>query len=218
MTPLTVNIQHNEFNSHLGFMQVQFKNEDLQPIRDEIQKILDGTVTRQDWKPNLAGNIDKEYLLTDCFDYVADLVGALIPSYDQHFNYVKGFDMLTGDVPIVLDNLWVNFQKRYEFNPVHNHRGVLSFVIWLEVPFYIEDELTQGPGRTSNANKPGHFVFYYPSTGQPKGSIASTALAVDKSWENRLVLFPAALDHAVYPFYTSNQYRISVSGNFKFKV
>lgn len=213
-----LNVQHNEFNSETGFMQVHFNDNDLQPIRDEIQKILDGNVTRKDWRASLAGNIDKEYLLTDCFDYVEDLVGALIPSYDQHFNYIKGFDMLTGNVPIVLDNLWVNFQKKHEFNPVHHHTGILSFVIWLQVPYYMEDEMSQGPGKASNANHPGHFVFYYPSIGRPKANIASTTLAVDRNWENILVLFPASLDHAVYPFYTSDQYRISVSGNFKFKV
>jgi len=31
-------------------------------------------------------------------------------------------------------------------------------------------------------------------------------------------MFPSQLIHAVYPFYTSDEYRISVSGNIKFKV
>jgi hypothetical protein len=36
--------------------------------------------------------------------------------------------------------------------------------------------------------------------------------------ENTLLLFPAKLTHAVYPFYSSDDYRISVSGNVVFKV
>ena len=33
-----------------------------------------------------------------------------------------------------LDNLWVNFQRQYDFNPPHNHLGSLSFVTYLNVP------------------------------------------------------------------------------------
>jgi hypothetical protein len=42
-------------------------------------------------------------------------------------------------------------------------------------------------------------------------------LPVDKTWENVIVLFPAGLTHSVSPFYSSDDYRISVAGNIKFK-
>jgi len=36
---------------------------------------------------------------------------------------------------------------------------------------------------------------------------------VDKSWEGTIIMFPAFLHHMVHPFYTSDEYRISISGN-----
>ena len=29
-----------------------------------------------------------------------------------------------------LHSLWVNYQSKHEFNPVHIHDGLFSFVIW----------------------------------------------------------------------------------------
>ena len=33
-----------------------------------------------------------------------------------------------------LSNFWVNFQHQHEFNPAHNHTGIYSFVVWLQIP------------------------------------------------------------------------------------
>jgi hypothetical protein len=41
---------------------------------------------------------------------------------------------------------------------------------------------------------------------------------VDNTWEGKMALFPADLNHIVYPFYTSEDYRISISGNVGFKL
>ena len=43
----------------------------------------------------------------------------------------------------------------------------------------------------------------------------SLSLLADQ--ERVMLVFPAALQHAVYPFYTSDDYRISVSGNVRLK-
>ena len=34
-----------------------------------------------------------------------------------------------------------------------------------------------------------------------------------KSDEKKIIMFPAGLNHVVYPFYTSDDYRITISGN-----
>ena len=38
-------------------------------------------------------------------------------------------------------------------------------------------------------------------------------LAVDKTFEGKMLMFDASQMHYVSPFYTSNDYRITVSGN-----
>ena len=43
-------------------------------------------------------------------------------------------------------------------------------------------------------------------------------LPVDKSFEGKMLMFSANQLHEVYPFYTSDDLRVTVSGNFKYKV
>ena len=38
-------------------------------------------------------------------------------------------------------------------------------------------------------------------------------IPIDSTWEGHIIMFPANLQHCVYPFYTSDDTRISFSGN-----
>jgi hypothetical protein len=59
---------------------------------------------------------------------------------------------------------------------------------------------------------PGHFEFLYINT---MGEIVPYRIPADKTYNNTLLVFPANLRHGVYPFASSNKFRISVSGNYK---
>ena len=37
-------------------------------------------------------------------------------------------------------DVWVNFQKKHEYNPSHIHGGEISFVLWMKIPYTQEDE------------------------------------------------------------------------------
>jgi hypothetical protein len=56
------------------------------------------------------------------------------------------------------------------------------------------------------------FNFHYTDI---LGNITHYSLPVDKTWEKKLIVFSSDLNHSVNPFYTSNEYRISVAGNFE---
>ena len=45
------------------------------------------------------------------------------------------------------------------------------------------------------------------------GEIITHRLNIDKTWEGKIVMFPSYLMHTVYPFFTSDEYRISIAGN-----
>jgi hypothetical protein len=47
----------------------------------------------------------------------------------------------------MMGDAWVNFQEKYEYNPIHLHDGVFSYVIWYQIPFYKEDEIKYGAGK-----------------------------------------------------------------------
>ena len=60
----------------------------------------------------------------------------------------------------------------------------------------------------------GKFELFYQDT---MGGLSAVTLPIDKSFENTMLLFPAQMHHCVYPFYTSDDYRVSIAGNFFLK-
>lgn len=137
-------------------------------------------------------------------------------SFDEKFKrFWKRQVFLTKNCELSISSTWVNFQKKYEFNPPHVHDGLFSFVIWHKVPFKMEDERARLPNISEPDFRAGMFAFFF---SDPSGRITQEALPVDNSWEGKVALFPASLNHCVYPFYTSDEYRVSISGNIGFKI
>lgn len=193
-----------------GYVEKKFTDEQLQPIRDEIIKIQSNFSDAIRNNDKLIGHIEKEFKLVDCFDHVEKLISPMIIAYEQRFGYTKSITVNSIDLPIRLHSLWVNMMKKHEHNPVHNHTGVFSFVIWIDIPYSFEEEIKQAP-EVTKTNKPsaGQFYFIVPST---LGHLIVREVPAEK---NKGIVFPADFHHTVYPFYTSEGYRISVSGNFK---
>jgi hypothetical protein len=111
-----------------------------------------------------------------------------------------------------INSLWVNFQKKGEFQPVHNHTGLLSFVIWMDIPYDWKDE-TKLPFARSNTKSPpgGNFSFVH-STSTSR-SVLDYNIMLSPEMNGYCCVFPSDLCHQVYPFYTSDKERISISGN-----
>ena len=187
-----------------------------QDITDKLNEVIKGK-NLQPANMDLAGNIKNEFLIPEGKEHVYPLIFALIDKhkeqYPQHFKKITGY---TGkkEISLQLHSLWVNFQKKYEFNPIHVHEGLFSFVFWHKIPYKIENEIARYPNMKPDQVKAGHFAFL--QIGE-MGRIQSIDLPVDNSWEGKCALFPAKLNHLVYPFYTSDDYRISISGNLGFK-
>lgn len=202
---------------NIGFVTRQLTNEELQPILDEVNEIKDNFSNFESQRKNshLAGNIDREYSLTKSHKHIYDTVMPSALKFNEQFDYFKLF--LQGStpkqVPFILQSAWVNFQQKHEFNPTHDHSGVLSYVIWLKIPYNIEDEFQLDFVKRSNTPEAGCFEFLY---NDALGKINKYPIPVDKKMEGVLCVFPASLYHQVYPFYTSDEYRITVSGNLKF--
>ena len=210
-------MQYNTIGfKNYGCINAKFSESDLAPIKTEINNIQNNfeLYEKQKYNITLAGNIKREYKLIESHKHVEKLVLPLLHEYDKEFNYMKNFSMLTHGVPFVLDSCWVNFQKKYEFNPAHNHFGILSFVIWTHVPYDMDEERKLSPGAESNLNSAGLFSLLYSNT---SGKIAPHHIPIDKNMENNILIFPSNFYHMVYPFFSSDGYRISVSGNFKLK-
>jgi hypothetical protein len=144
----------------------------------------------------------------------------LIVAHETRYRYFnKMYNSMTSipaeQVELELERIWVNIQRKGEFLPIHNHSGIYSFVIWVDIPFNIEDESISSPNPTTEKNRAGLFQFVYTDT---LGKVGLLTLPVDKKWQGRICVFPAELNHQVYPFYSTDDVRVSIAGNFRIHV
>jgi len=178
-------------------------------LKEQIN-LLQGKTGKQH---SLAGNIREEWDIKEAIPLFESYIFNLINKHPNHINFLLSEKKkFIGDtIPqLKLENLWVNFQKKYEFNPVHSHDGLFSFVIFVKIPYDLKEELKNGPGVLSNTNVASCLQFYVTNV---LGKHSTETVFVDKSYEGGVYFFNAETKHCVYPFYTSEDYRITVSGN-----
>ena len=156
----------------------------------------------------LAGQITKEYQITKSRELLDPFLEEMGRAFQKEWDY---YPKENPNKNLKVDSVWVNMQKKLEVNPLHNHDGTLSFVAWLHVPFKLEDERNMENCKNSRTVElASTFQFVYTTA---LGTIANCPMFVESGWEGRIVMFPAKLLHVVYPFQTSDDYRISIAGN-----
>ena len=228
--------QHNVYHPLLPSICVGYYMEKVPQIlmnglNKQIEDIQNNFSTTDTYNKYLVGHIQHEYALipsNDLLNFVLKTCNTYNDLSAKHpSNAVQNYflsqvrvsenilaeenahnwDVSTGK------DFWVNFQSKYEYNPPHVHSGIFSFVIWSKIPYKREDEEQMYPSIDKNINKNGCFTFYH----MENGTLIETLFYLDSQYENTICVFPSILNHAVFPFYTSDEYRISVSGNIYLK-
>ena len=163
-------------------------------------------MAKEDHKDKLVGHLASSLALPDTEGKLNECVVNMAKNmYNGYFQEQFQQGILS------IKHLWVNFQKKYDFNPVHNHEGALSFVIWMKIPYTQEDEANTA--RTKGIAEgclSGCFQFLFTSM---LGQIIKHNYYLNPSYDGTILIFPSQMNHAVYPFYTSDEERISISGN-----
>lgn len=201
------------FFDNVGFLFADLPENIFSIVKQRCADIQANPELARPANSTLAGAIEKEYYIDGLTDQLEPYLDWLSNQYDSHFHYthtVDRMDIGTRSWKFGLDRMWANFQKKHEFNPVHNHAGTLSFVIWVKIPYDLAEEFEQSKEFNDYPKTTSCFQFLVINT---MGQIANHTLPVDKSWEGKIIMFPSKMMHTVYPFYTSDDYRISVSGN-----
>lgn len=195
---------------NIGYLTTKFTDEELLPVKKEIKKIKSNFSKYERFSKALVGQIKEEYQIKESLDSLSKLIMPFVSDYEKKYNFVENI-FLIDHFPktFELDNVWVNFQKKHEFNPLHYHSGILSFVIWINVPYLREDE---NENNLASIQTKGSFHFVFSNI---LGQAGMYEIPISKEYENVMILFPSKLAHEVYPFYTSNDYRISLSGNIR---
>jgi len=196
----------------IGWLDIRLPKSVMERLQEYIE------VARKDptiYNAELVGNISKSLVLKDKDDWffkniLASLIGEFCKTWPA---YTKEIAILTKPAPYCLDAFWVNFQKQHEFNPPHNHSGVFSFVVWVKIPTDWREQHALPISANSNDPRASDFQFQYTTI---MGGIESYRYFLDKEAEGGMLLFPAKLNHTVYPFYNCDKERISISGNIFF--
>ena len=200
-----------------SFLQVKLD----QIIIDYLWKIIENAKSKDiDHKKKLIGNISKSILLDDLNCYFHETVCLPLVKYYREKDFQRcdpceNNTILPSKRKLILKNIWVNYQYETEFNPYHDHSGVYSFAIWLKIPYSWKEQqqLPQFKDIHEDNKKAGNFEFEYIDS---LGGIRNYIYNLSPDLEGNMLFFPAKLRHCVYPFYGTNEPRISVAGNLFF--
>ena len=206
---------NNNYFSNYGYFITDLSEQSLTDVKKEVIKIKENPNAAKSIADAVDGHIEGTYHLKDSIKSLEQLISPHCIAYDKEFNFLNAnYLVLTEDLKLTMNNAWVSFQNKHDFSPAHKHPGLLSFVIWLDIPYDREGEIKYSPGQ-SKRNKSGAFTFYYTNV---LGTIETHDILLDQSYNNKMILFPSKLRHSVSPFYSTDSTRVSIAGNVFYKV
>ena len=194
-------MMYGELSSY-GIIHHKFEKEELKFLYEEVNFLKDNFSKATPANDELVGHIVNEYYLSGkTTGILQEMMMPLIQEYDARWPNFLARPFFDRDVAIGLKDAWVNFQKKYEYNPVHDHSGIFSFVWYLDIPEEIRQEHKNSKGNTLSR---GCIEF---------SSIFKAASRMRLNPQtNDLLIFASQHEHQVYPFYSDNT-RISLAGN-----
>ena len=182
-------------------------------LKDEIKKIEDGDAELKGFNSRLAGQIKKEYDLSHTRDFLEDFILNVVTNHNNIYSHYGNYSVMSADRGLMVSPIWVNFQKKHEYNPPHTHSGIYSFVIWVKIPYDIDEEMAL----YAESHDPSASTFNF-LISDILGKRHTMTIPIGKQHEGIICIFPSALTHFVNPFYTSDGYRVSVAGNVLFNI
>ena len=153
-----------------------FEKEDLEFLTNEENH-------GEEFNDNLAGHIKKEIKIPKWPDLFEKKIMYGITQSHIMSDTIDRVVVNTQNSQLKLHRLWINYQKKHEFNPMHRHTGVLSFIIFIKIPYELADE-----DAVFNANGKYNSRLQFVTTA-PDGQIVGTYVNVDKTYEGKMVMF-----------------------------
>ncbi len=166
---------------------------------------------------NLAGNISKSELIKDKDNwfYKTTLKKLTERMFYRDWDNFSKYHIEVEEGTILpefeMDKFWVNYMKQHEFNPIHDHGGLYSFVVFLRIPTHWKEQHALPFSANSNTPCASDFEFMWSKKGSEMCENMGFRLCSED--EGRILFFPATLKHQVYPFYECEEERVTISGN-----
>jgi len=191
---------------NFGFLRTKLPDELFLKLIEESKKF---DIDSNEYKTGLSAGLGvaKHMSIEDNFDELSEFVLRTAHEYNTFYDYMSTIKILSKNGKLKTQAPWFNYQKKHEYLPNHHHDGVLSYSGWIKIPYNLAEEQEHDTQKRATASV---FQFSYLST---NGVQMLERLPIDKNWEGYMIMFPANLQHCVYPFYTSDETRISFAGN-----
>jgi hypothetical protein len=171
----------------------------IKRLPEELFNNLKQQVASESLSPMISGmsniGVPKHYYLEDSTllkNYVLSIVNEYLNEFHTTVDYKVRGDGVDPDAQLIPLEPWINYQRKNEWIPAHDHSGIIAYSLWVNVP---EDNVFEIIYSTISGETIKHYI------------------PVNKQSEGTIMLFPAKLMHTVHPFFTSEEIRISISGN-----
>ena len=189
----------------LGWLEYKLTSKEM----DYVWRCIENK--KEKLNARLAGNISSSHVLMDRGDwFFLNTVKPLVDKYMEEWENIGASLPTNQQHPYHMSSWWVNYQNQTEFNPLHKHSGVYSFVLWMKIPTSFFDQKKKAIAAQINDNSISNFLFHYLNI---LGQSMSYNYEMSPGCEGTMIFFPSQLLHVVYPFYDCDEDRISVSGN-----
>ena len=164
-------------------------------VFDNNNKVIERT-PYQEWALDDSSKVFQTEILSPAIKYYVDFWGYPMTARNSHH-----------PVPI-MNRIWCRISGKGEYQPLHSHQSIWTFIIWMNIPFEHEEE------------ESGDAIELYPQAGNVAinymdsiGRLQEQPFRLGKKDEGTIILFPGDLKHVVYPHYTTDEYRISIAGD-----
>ena len=201
---------HNQVNNffhfdNMGFIDVSIPDKLFKSLKKECDVALDSNDEKVSGLSGVGVPTHRYLKNKHNLQELEILILNLLKEYKIKFELDPlQAEFVNAQPTFVLDKPWINYQKKNEFLPTHIHDGIFSYTIWIDIPYDSYEELKEGGGHASC------FHFHYTDI---LGKSREHIIRLSNRDNGRMLFFPAKLSHQVYPFYTTDKYRVSISGN-----
>ena len=191
---------------NFGVIEAELEQEDI----DYLWKLVHKYSHNAKWEGNRLISIEedfKQFPLNDDDNLFQNNV--LRPCTDKYFEtYGCPFKQKTTHThELEFSRFWCRASLDGDYQSIHDHQGIFTFVVWLTVPFEGADERQVQAGFRPEASD---FVLVYPDT---CGQLQKRNFVLGKGAEGKMLFFPSDINHIVYPHYTTQEYRIALAGD-----
>ena len=191
---------------NFGVIEAELEQEDI----DYLWKLVHKYSHNAKWEGNRLISIEedfKQFPFNDDDHLFQNNV--LRPCTDKYFEtYGCPFKQKTTHThELAFSRFWCRASLDGDYQSIHDHQGIFTFVVWLTVPFEGADERQVQAGFRPEASD---FVLVYPDT---CGQLQKRNFVLGKGAEGKMLFFPSDINHIVYPHYTTQEYRIALAGD-----